>query len=115
MWLAFNDAFVSVVQDKRRPEMLMVRARKRKHLKNVVGDLAEILETPNRDYRWRAFVTRKQMSTILAARFQTLDYGNFKDSVEEHDLHEMYMKWWFDHNQMQRKDRDAEARSANEG
>jgi hypothetical protein len=107
MWLAFNNAFVSVVQDKENNpngKYLLVRARKRKHLQRMLGKSAKIVETPNRDYRWRARVKRDTLSWIMDWHCQNLTYTNFKDSVKEHDLHDMYANWWSDHYRMQMRD-----------
>jgi hypothetical protein len=105
MWIAFNNAFVSVVQDKEDTsgKSLLVRARKRKHLQRALGEAHKIVETPKADYRWRARVSRDELSSILARHCQSLSYTNFKDSVREHDLHNMYTKWWLDHYDMQQR------------
>ena len=94
MWLCFNDGFLSVVVDKKDPARLMVRSRRRADLVAVVGADAEIIETPNNDYRWRSFVSREQFAKIVADRVSRIDYSNFKNSVSDHDLHELYMDVW---------------------
>jgi hypothetical protein len=81
-----------------------VRARKRKHLQRLLGDRVEIAETPKADYRWRTRVSRDELSLILEQCCNNLDYDNFKKSVSERDLREMYTQWWGDHHAMQVKD-----------
>ena len=57
MWICLNDAFISAVQHRDKPNHLMVRARRREHLAAVFPE-AEIIETPTADYRWRVVVTK---------------------------------------------------------
>ena len=94
MWIAWNDAFLSIVVDKNNSDRLWVRARRRIDLENVVGRSAEILETPERDYRFRASLSRPQLKELVCDRIDRLDYGNFKDSVRNEDLHDLYAKMW---------------------
>jgi len=101
MWLCFNNAFVSIVADREDESKLLVRARKAKHLRNLLGPQAKITETPERDYRWRAYVPRSVVSQILAQQCEGISYNNFKDSVRDHELHTMYSRWWFDHRKLQ--------------
>jgi hypothetical protein len=103
MWLCLNDGFISVVQDKNDANLLMVRARRKAHLKRLLGRKTRIHETPQADYRWRALVGRKRMVGIITNRILSLDYTNFKDSVKDEDLHHMYLGWWFDHHRFQQQ------------
>ena len=109
MWLCLNNAFVSVVRDTEDPtgKTLLVRARKRAHLVRLLGRGVTITETPKRDYRWRASVPRDVMSRIMDWHCQNIDYDNFKNSVGEKDLHDMYSTWWGDHHRLQQQQRKA--------
>lgn len=104
MWLCFNDGFLSAVADKNDPAMLMVRARRKKDLLNVFGDHVEIIKTAGADYRWRTFVDRKVFAGLVAARIENINYPNFKNSVDENDLHAAYMKFWSLHHHYQQQD-----------
>jgi hypothetical protein len=106
MWLCLNNAFVSVVRNYDDPtgKTLLVRARKRNHLKRVFGSKVEITETPKRDYRWRCTVPRDVMSWVMDWHCQNIEYTNFKNSVAEEDLHHMYSLWWSDHSRLQQDD-----------
>jgi len=97
MWLCFNDGFLSVVADKHDPSRLLVRARRRQDLLNAVGKETEIVETPDRDYRWRTFIGREDFTAIVGGRIDKIDYTNFKNSVKDHDLHDMYLDFWARH------------------
>ena len=98
MWICTNTGFVSVVADRNDPARLLVRARRKIDLQNVVGD-ADILETPERDYRYRTFIDREKFKQIVVAGIDAITYGNFKNSVPEEyaDLHKMYADFWSRH------------------
>jgi hypothetical protein len=38
---------------------------------------------------------------VLANRVETIDYGNFKDSVSDPKLHNLYEHFWFLHRRYQ--------------
>lgn len=101
MWLCFNDAFLSVVQSIRDPDVLMVRARVAEHLVAVFGDNKEIHKDSLLDYRYRVFCSRAELMGILADRIANISYSNFKDSVKDERLHEMYEDMWDLHHTFQ--------------
>jgi hypothetical protein len=105
MWICTNTGFVSVVADRNDPARLLVRARRKIDLQNVVGD-ADILETPERDYRYRTFIDREKFKQIVVAGIDAITYGNFKNSVPDEcgDLHEMYAKFWEMHRSYGKKE-----------
>ena len=105
MWICFNDGFVSMVDDKDNPASLLVRARRKQDLLNVCGNDVEVLKDAGTDYRWRAFVDRKAFSALVAARIDKIGYTNFKNSVKDHDLHDMYMDFWSRHHRYQEKEK----------
>jgi hypothetical protein len=93
MWVFFNQAFLSVVADRDNPERLLVRSRFRDDIASVFPD-AEVSETPNADYRFRAFLPRQVVSSRLADAVGQIDYPNFKGSVRKKWRHDLYMKVW---------------------
>lgn len=93
MWVFLNDAFLSIVAHAEQPEMLLVRARFPADLERFCPD-AEVTETPDRDYRFRTVLPRRQVADLLAERCQEIDYGNFKASVHERGRHDLYAKVW---------------------
>src|SRR5262245_796133 len=96
MWICFNDAFVSAVADPKKPGTLKVRARKRDHLERLFPH-AEIHESTETDYRYRVFVRKRDFACLLVERAMDIDYGNFKDSVKDKGLHDLYAGFWHDH------------------
>lgn len=95
MWIILNDAFVSIVAHRDKPDVLLVRAR-------VEGDIeralpgAQVWTDPAADYRYRAEVTREVVAQALADAVRGIDYGNFKDSVEDRQRHAAYAAVWSD-------------------
>jgi hypothetical protein len=97
VWFCFNDGFVSVVQDKRDPNKLMVRGRSYQHLQNIFGQSVRIVVTPRNDYRFRVFTNRQEWADIVSKRIHDINYGNFKDSVKEKKLALLYGEFWYLH------------------
>lgn len=83
MWLFTPIGFFSVVAH-RDNDALIVRARVLSDLEALrdgfMPDL-EILETPERDYRWRALVARDEWEHTAARLAASIDYPNFKSEV----------------------------------
>jgi hypothetical protein len=103
-----NDGFISVVKDRTDPtrRMVLARARKREHLRAFLGRHGKgvtIVEMAEADYRFRAKLPRAKLQAIMASRIDALDYDNFKNSVKDRELHDLYLNWWFDHLKMQEK------------
>ena len=105
MWICLSDGFLSVVADKNDQTRLMVRGRRKNDLLNIFGQDAQIVETAEADYRWRTFVTRAAFKAVLDSRIDTISYTNFKNSVKDDELHEMYMDFWNTHRHYQDQDR----------
>ena len=94
MWICLNNAFVSIVEDTKNPTHVFVRGRRFEDVRNFVGDLYTITQTDHRDYRFRAYVEKFNLSKILAKCADKIDYGNFKDSVQDDDLKYFYGEVW---------------------
>lgn len=94
MWIFLNDAFLSAVQHRDKPDSLLVRARRREDLERVFGSDADILALADADYPFRVTVPRADLAARLAQRAETIDYDNFKGSVPEPSRHDAYMAVW---------------------
>jgi len=94
MWICFNDAFISIVQDETRFERFVVRARKKEHLEVLFHDYKKaIIASYTSDYRYRLFLDKKVVKEVLVERLMDIEYPNFKNSVEDEDLHKLYEKF----------------------
>lgn len=92
MWICLNNAFFSIVQSDE-PDRLSVRARRKGDLeRHFPGH--EVLALPGRDYAYRAFIPRELVAQILGDLSRSINYGNFKDSVSNHELHDAYVDVW---------------------
>ena len=100
-WLCFNDAFLSVVNHRTDQKLLVVRARRAEHLRNIFGLSADIRVAHDRDYKYRTIADRKAVAKIIASRMERINYGNFKDSVKSDRLHDLYVKFWMLHRDYQ--------------
>jgi len=104
MWICLNTGFLSVIADKD-PRKLIVLARRRRDLLNTFGQDANVVETIDRHYRWRVFVDRESFKAVVAGQIDAISYANFKRSVKDKDLHEMYTEFSQIHLQYQEKDK----------
>ena len=93
MWIFMNDAFLSIVEPPNQSDVLLVRARVRGDLERVFPE-AEVVETTERDYRFRTFLPRKQVADVISKQVMNIDYGNFKNSVNEDLRHDAYAQVW---------------------
>ncbi|MGE5441653.1 MAG: hypothetical protein ACM3Q0_01140 [Bacteroidota bacterium] len=93
MWIFLNDAFLSIVADRNDPDNLLVRARFPADIERIFPD-AEVIETPNADYRFRASLRRNQVSRIVGDKVLALAATNFKASVIDRWRHSVYFDVW---------------------
>jgi hypothetical protein len=83
MWLFTLDGFYSAVAAHDDPDTLVVRARVRKDAERLVArtGTGEVLETRDRDYRYRVRLPRAVWAQYVADAASGIDYDNFKDAV----------------------------------
>jgi len=93
MWIFLNNAFISMVEHREQPDSLMIRARSEGDIERLFND-AEVTETPTADYRFRATVTKQEAAAAISSKVQSIDYDNFKNSVDENDRHDAYLGVW---------------------
>lgn len=108
MWVALNKGFFSIVESKADDKVLAVRARLRGDLERVwatemMSERAAVTETPDRDYRFRTFLSRRVVAEKIRREVLDIDYNNFKNSVEDKKLSKMYTDIWtaaYDHQEV---------------
>jgi len=93
MWVCLTDCFLSIVHKDCADDELLVRARRKGDIEKVFPD-ANVRETLGNDYRYRAVVSREAVSAAMAAEVSRITYDNFKNNVDDHDLHNAYASVW---------------------
>jgi len=99
MWLYTTLGFFSCVKD-RQSDLIIIRARVKEdieNLKRLTPHLGAIIETPNRDYPFRATIKRFFFDTLLSEIALSVDYPNFKDEVKKKqgkDRAGLYTRIW---------------------
>jgi hypothetical protein len=101
MWVLFNDGFVSAVQNPSDRNGLVIRARRKEHLENIFPG-EPVVVNGGTDYKYRIKVSKKLFADVLANRANDIDYGNFKSSVADDELHDLYAGFWGMHYRYQR-------------
>lgn len=99
MWLCLNNAFFSIV-DTTNDGNLLVRARRKGDIQRIFGKV-EVTKTAGRDYLWRAYIDRETVAAVVSKQVLGINYGNFKNSVRDDDLHRAYSAFWGIHGRMQ--------------
>lgn len=84
MWLFTQTGFVSVVQDAKDKNKMVVRARDKVSLQPLMDEYGvKMVNLKNRDYPHRVFLTRKQFVDWLVQTGEDLDYNNYKNKVSQ--------------------------------
>jgi hypothetical protein len=95
MWIVTNKSFLSAVQDRLDPNIFVVRARIRGDLETFFGDGIKVIKTEDSDYRFRVFVNKSVFKLKMMEHINSIDYTNFKDSVETKERKTWYMQIWY--------------------
>ena len=95
MWIALNNSFLSIVQNRNNSSELLVRARVKGDIERVFPQ-AETFEDLSADYRYRALIKRDLVEKALASQVSEINYDNFKNSIskDEYQRHDAYLKVW---------------------
>jgi len=81
MWIYSATGFVSISRHRDLAGCLMIRARDRASLASLFP-AADIHETPEADYRWRATVVEADAVAVIATAVARLDYSDdVKNSI----------------------------------
>lgn len=97
MWICLNDAFVSIVEHKDNPDILCCRGRFEGDLQRAFdGHMTgqPVQQTPTADYEFRVELPRAVVQRALAAHVASINYRNFKGSVRNDQLHDVYLRVW---------------------
>lgn len=82
MWLFTETGFVSAVQHRDNPDLLVVRGRDRISLEPLAGSAqTDITTNATSDYPYRTIVSKDLFNTWVSQQIDFLDYPNFKNQV----------------------------------
>lgn len=93
MWIFLNDSFLSIVVDRDNNSNLLVRARVKGDIERMFPKI-KTTHLATADYAYRASIPREIVTKAIADKIKTITYENFKDSVKEHDRHDVYFDVW---------------------
>lgn len=93
MWFFGSNAFLSVVQHKTDPAILVVRARRPGHIENMFPD-ASVVTLDGRDYQYRTELPREVVAARMQQYVMEMTATNFKDSVKEPTYHHACFGVW---------------------
>lgn len=93
MWIFLSDCFLSIVHKDCGRNELLVRARRRGDIEKIFPK-AKVTRYTGSDYLFRAVVARSAVEDAMVSETQRITYGNFKDSVEDRQLHNAYLRVW---------------------
>jgi len=99
MWICLNNAYFSIVADRNDSKKLLVRARRSGDIEKVFN-VQETVD-PRADYRFRAHIDRPLVNQVMIKQVDLINYDNFKNSVENQELHDAYMRIWSIMNKVQ--------------
>lgn len=93
MWVFLSDSFLSIVQQRGRSGVLLVRGRAKGDIERVFAK-AKVRTTLDADYRFRAEIPADEVANAISRQIGAISYDNFKSSVRETDRHDAYLRVW---------------------
>jgi hypothetical protein len=93
MWFFLNNAMLSIVAHRDKPDTLLVRARVKGDIEAVFPE-ARILVLDSADYRYRSALPRDIVAAALQQQVQAVAYPNFKASVSQPARKQWYHRVW---------------------
>ena len=95
MWIALNNSFLSIVENRNNSSELLVRARVKGDIERIFPE-TETFEDLSADYRYRALIKRDLVAKALASQVSEINYDNFKNSIskDEYQRHDDDLKVW---------------------
>ena len=93
MWIGLNDGWLSIVANRNDDETLLVRARSESHIMSAFPD-CDMFVLKNADYPYRAYIERYHVANVVSQRLMETEYDNFKASVRDEKLHDLYTNMW---------------------
>jgi hypothetical protein len=105
MWVFSKEGFFSIVKKDCEADQLLVRARIRGDLENILRPIVKagygpftVVEVPHADYRYRVVLPAWMVGDYLGAAVDAIDYDNFKNSLPTNENRRersaAYMEVW---------------------
>ena len=101
MWIQFNNAFLSIVENRDNELELLVRARIKGDIEKIFPD-ADVFEDESADYRYRAFISKAKVAERMTLKMKEINYDNFKNSVKETNRKNAYSNVWMELRKLQK-------------
>ena len=93
MWIQFNNAFLSIVENRENTTELLVRGRVKGDIEKVFPE-ADVFEDNNADYKYRAFISKAIVAEKIMLKVTEINYDNFKNFVREIERKKVYGNIW---------------------
>jgi hypothetical protein len=93
MWLFTTKSFLSIVEHRDRPDVLMVRARIRGDIERYFPN-AKVIRDDKADYLFRAILPKHKVAAKLFDVVAEIDYLKFKSSVRDKRREAYYFSVW---------------------
>jgi hypothetical protein len=100
MWLFSQQGMFSIVDDISDPGCLLVRARVKGDIEKYWPDAA-VERREDTDYLYRATIKKGDVVNALIKMVLSIDYTNFKDSIEDERRSLFYARVWANMSAMQ--------------
>lgn len=99
MWITANNAFVSIVEHRDDPALLIVRARVEGDIERFFGWTKTVGSVwvsidDTADYRFRTTVPRSDVDEAMLRAVRRITYPNFKDSIKAAWRRGLAMRVW---------------------
>ena len=101
MWIQFNNAFLSIVENRDNKLELLIRARVKGDIEVIFPD-ADVFEDDSADYKYRAFISKNKVAARKKLTMTEINYDNFKNSVKEIQRKTAYSNVWMELRKLQK-------------
>ena len=101
MWIQFNNAFLSIVENRDNKLELLVRARIKGDIEKIFPE-ADVFEDDNADYKNRALISKAKVAERMMLKMTEINYDNFKNSVKEIERKSVNNNVWIELRKLQK-------------
>tara|TARA_X000000950_G_scaffold122816_1_gene154031 strand:- start:10687 stop:10992 length:306 start_codon:yes stop_codon:yes gene_type:complete len=101
MWIQFNNAFLSIVENRDNKLELLVRARIKGDIEKIFPE-ADVFKDDDADYKYRALISKVKVAARMMLKMTEINYDNFKNSVKEIERKNAYSNVWIELRKLQK-------------